>query len=127
MRACEFCLRVLAQDRDVEFKHKPVTEKQWGEIVSSLELKVRELREANRKEWSVPEAREAHIRYYAELVQELRGFNEAWRRHLSHADVNAFYTSNEALTIFNHVRRFMEKIAQRISERAVTPKYWHVT
>jgi hypothetical protein len=124
MRAAEFALRALARDRDVEFKDKPLEDKQWGEILGALEKKVRVLREADRKQWPSAQARDAQIVFYNEVVQELRGFNDAWRRQLSHADTQAFYERDTALGILKHVRTFMQKLASRISETSVTTEYW---
>jgi len=68
--------------------------------------------------------RDEQIRFYAEVVQELRGFNDVWRRHVSHADTLAFYEHDNAVGILKHVRTFMQKIASKISEGAVTSEYW---
>jgi hypothetical protein len=124
MRAAEFSLRALAVDRNVIFKDKPLEEKEWGQILTSLETRATELRNAARTSWPSPEIRDAQIRFYNEVIQELRGFNDAWRRHVSHADAAAFYDRNTAMGIFEHVRLFMQKISGKISETYVTDKYW---
>ena len=124
MRASEFGLRALARDRDVEFKDKPLEDRQWGEILNALQTKLNALRNADRKNWPSIEARDPQIIFYNEVVQELRGFNDAWRKHLSHADVLAFYERDNALGILKHVRTFMQKLASRISETSITPEYW---
>ena len=71
-----------------------------------------------------PEARDARIRFYSELVQEVRGFNDAWRRHVSHADASAFYNRDSAHGVFVHVKSFFRGQLQRLSDQAVIPKYW---
>ena len=124
MRAAEFALRSAARDRDVNFKEKPLEEKEWGQILGSLEGRISELRNSNRSCWRTPELRDTQIRFYSEVVQELRGFNDAWRRHVSHADALAFYERDEALGIFKHVRGFFQKIAERISETSAAEQYW---
>lgn len=124
MRAAEFALRALARDRDLAFKDKPLEDKQWGEILSALEGKLTVLRNADRKSWALAEARDAQIRFYNEVVQELRGFNDAWRRHISHADTQAFYESDTALGILKHVRAFMQKLSVKIPESSITPEFW---
>ena len=124
MRACEFSLRALARDRDIEFKDKPLDEKEWGQILDVLESKVGKLNRADRALWVDSKARDMQLRYYSGLVQELRSFNVAWRRHISHADVRAFYDAEEAMGIFNHVRTFMQNISERISETTITPEIW---
>lgn len=64
------------------------------------------------------------IRFYSEVVAELRQFNEAWRRHISHAREDGIYDPNYASGVFKHVRVFMQKLAEKISEQSVTLKYW---
>ena len=124
MRAAEFSLRAVAKDRRVSFADKPLDQKEWGHILGALEGKLKEFRLADGKLWNKPEYKEAQIQFYNEVIQELRGFNEAWRRHLSHADPDAFYNREYAAGIMKHVRHFMQKLAQRISENQATPEYW---
>ena len=124
MRVTEFGLRALATDRNVEFKDKPLSEKEWGQILNSLESKLTGLRQANANAWQNKELREPQIRYYSELVQELRGFNDAWRKHVSHADALAFYDHGHAVSIYGHVRTFMLKLSEKVSEYSQTPEYW---
>ena len=90
MRAVEFAMRALARDRDVSFKDKPLDEKEWGQILSALESRISALRQAARTCWPSGEVRESQIRFYNEVIQELRSFNDAWRKHVSHADAAAF-------------------------------------
>jgi hypothetical protein len=103
MRAVEFALRALARDRSVIFKDKPLDEKEWGQILSSLEAKLSELRQAPRTNWSSGDARESHV---------------------SHADAHAFYDGDQARSVFNHVRALMRKLAIKISEVSATPEFW---
>jgi hypothetical protein len=124
MRAAEGALRAVAVDRKVEFANKPLDQQEWGTILGALEGKLRELRLADGKLWKTPEYKESQIRFYNEIIQELRGFNEAWRRHISHADPAAFYDRYYAEGIMKHVRMFMQKLASRISEETATLEYW---
>lgn len=125
MRAAEVALRALAKDRDVIFKDKPLEQKEWGEILGALEGKVKDLRLGDSKRWSKPEIREVQIRFYNEVLQELRGFNEVWRRHLSHVHEGSLYDRDYAMSVFNHVRAFMQKLAGKISEDTITPEFWN--
>jgi len=124
MRASEVTLRALARDRQVAFKDKPLEQKEWGQILPKLDAVVREMRDSDAKNWLKPEFKEAQVHFYSELVPELRSFNEAWRRHISHADTEAFYDRDQAASIMNHVRKFMQKLSTRIGETKVTPIYW---
>jgi hypothetical protein len=124
MRAAEFGLRALANDREIEFKDKPLEHKEWGQILPALGTHVTELRARKAKDWKSPFVRDNQIRYYNEIIQELRSFNEAWRRHLSHADTEAFYDRDEAASIMTHVGLFMQKLSIHISEHSRTPFIW---
>jgi hypothetical protein len=124
MRACEVGLRALARDREVEFRDKPIDQKEWGQILPALDSKLKILRETKLDSWSRAEFKEAQIRFYGELIAELRSFNEAWRRHISHADTEAFYDRDYALSVMNHVKTFFQKLSSKISESNQTPMYW---
>jgi hypothetical protein len=126
MRAAEFGLRALARDRNVEFKDKPLEEKEWGQILPGLEKKIRELGESPQSSWPSLGIKSEQIRFYAEVVQELRGFNDSWRKHVSHADTLAFYEIGTAVDILGHVRSFMQKLSTKVSEHTVTEMYWAV-
>ena len=82
------------------------------------------MREDGIVNWKMPEYKEAQVHFYSEVVQELRGFNEAFRKYISHADPDAFYDRDYALSILKHVRLFMQKLAEKIAEGKVMPKYW---
>ena len=124
MRAAEVGLRALASDREAKFKNKPLDQQEWGTILTYLDTCIRELRESPISNWIDSGIRDTQIRFYSELIAELRQFNEAWRRHLSHAREDGFYDRYYAMSVFEHVRLFMQKLAERISETSVTPKYW---
>jgi hypothetical protein len=64
------------------------------------------------------------VRFYNEVVQEFRGFNEAWRRHLAHAHKDSIYDRDYAKSVMGHVKKFMEKLATKISENSTTPPCW---
>lgn len=124
MRAVEFALLALAADREIVFKNKPLDDAQWGEILSALEGRLVQLRNAPRTSWPQPNVRDSQIRFYNEVIQEIRSFNDAWRRHVSHAGTLAFYERDDALGILKHVRALMQKMAPKISETSVTPEFW---
>jgi hypothetical protein len=124
MRAAEVALRAIAIDRQVAFASKPIDQQEWGTILGALEGRLKELRLDDGKNWASLEFKDTQIQFYNETVQELRGFNEAWRRYLSHADPQAFYDHDDAAGVFKHVKKFMQKLAPKIGEATTTPKYW---
>jgi len=124
MRAAEIALRALASDRQIAFANKPLDQQEWGVILDALEKVVTQMRRDAITLWPKPEIKDVQIRFYNEVVQEFRGFNEAWRRHLAHAHKDAMYDRDYAASVMGHVRKFMEKLAEKISESSVTPVYW---
>lgn len=124
MKAAEVGLRALAVDRNAEFKDKPLDQQEWGKILPHVDATIKSLREAPGKMWINPGIRDMQIRFYGEVVAELRQFNEAWRRHLAHAREDGIYDHDYASNVFKHVTKFMQKLSKRISENAVTPEYW---
>jgi hypothetical protein len=124
MRAAEVGLRALATDRELEFGDKPLDQQDWGTIFPQLESCIKQLRNDALSLWVNPGVKDIQIRFYSEVVGELRQFNDAWRRHVSHARVDGIYDRDYAMSIFNHVRLFMQKLATKISEISKTPKHW---
>ena len=124
MRVAEVGLRALATDRNVSFANKPLDQQEWGTILGALEGKLKDLRLADGKNWQRREDKDAQVQFYNDTVQECRAFNEAWRRHLSHADPRAFYDHDEAGNILKHVKLFMQKLATKVSETNTTPEFW---
>jgi hypothetical protein len=124
MRTAEIGLRALARDREIAFPDKPLELKEWGEILPNLDSKVAKMREESVKKWTDAQIKEIQVRFYGEVSQELRVFNEAWRRHLAHAREDAFYDRDYAADVMKHVKKFMHKLASKISEKEITSKYW---
>lgn len=122
MRAAEIALRVLALDRGVSYPNSSVDDQQCGVLIVSLDTKLKDLRAADKKLWPSESIKSEQIRFYHAASIELRSFNEAWRKHVAHAGY--FYDRDEAVSIFNHVRKFMQILAPKISEVSVTPEYW---
>ncbi len=124
MRASEIGLRSLAKDRDMKFPDKPLELSEWGAILPKLDSIVSDMRKDNAANWTDPQIKEAQVRYYNELSQELRTFNEVWRRHISHAREDGFYERDYAKSVMSHVEKMMQKLATKITENEITPKYW---
>jgi len=124
MRAVEIALRSLATDRRVEFAKGSLSAKQWGELIDALEGKVGSLRKTDSKLWNSSNVKDSQVRFYHDALIEFRSFNEAFRRHVSHADPDAFYDRDQALSVANHSGAFMRKLASKISELSVGPEFW---
>jgi hypothetical protein len=124
MRVAEVGLRALAADRNASFKNKPIDQQEWGTILGYLDGAIKALREAPSSNWKNPGIKDVQVRFYSEVVAELRSFNEAWRRHIAHARADGIYDHDYANSVFKHVTKFIQKLAEKISEARVTPEYW---
>ena len=124
MRVAEVGLRALAVDRNAAFKNKPVYQQEWGAILGHLDSVIKDLRQAPASNWTNPGIKDVQVRFYSEVVSELRAFNEAWRRHIAHAREDGIYDHDYASSVFKHVTKFMQKLAEKIGENKVTPEYW---
>jgi hypothetical protein len=124
MRAAEIALRALAKDRSVAYPQSSVDEQQCGTLITSLDSKLSALRSADKKLWPSESLKNEQIRFYHAATIELRSFNEAWRKHVCHAGGDSFYDRHQAMSVFEHVRTFMQTLAPRISESGGTPEHW---
>jgi hypothetical protein len=125
MQVAEVGLRTLAWDRRVEVKKwkqqsiVPLEYAQWGDMIVGLEAKKKLIHQWNRPKHLKDKA----YRYYTHAILEIDSFNEIWRKHISHAR-NTLYPSDVAISCWGHVYRFMESLAERMSEEERTPLIW---
>lgn len=120
MEAAEFGLRALANDRRVEIKggKVPLDRAQWGQVLSELSGKVSEI-----KDWPVRSEKNDAMQFYNDALISVRAFNDGYRTHISHARGRT-YQDDETFALQGHVKRFMQKLASRISDTEVTPEIW---
>jgi len=78
----------------------------WDEIIGELEGKLAVLRGITRSK-----RREAKIEFCIELLKELRHMKDLWRNKVMHT--RATYDEKQAESAFNHVRAFMQKLAEK--------------
>lgn len=128
MQAAEIGLRALAWDRRVTvLRHKgktvvPLDFAQWGEIIGELGKKKDLI-----NNWKRGKAlREDAFQYYSSVIFEVSSFNEIYRKHISHAR-GKLYEDDTAVSCWGHVSRFMDKLAERMSETERTRLVWNAT
>src|SRR6185437_13955935 len=125
MQVAEIGLRTLAWDRRVEVKKwkkqtiVPLDYAQWGDMINGLEKKKELINHWKRS----PHLKEKAYRYYTHAILEIDSFNEIWRKHISHAR-NTLYESDVAISCWGHVHRFMQSLAEYMSEEKRTPLVW---
>ena len=126
MQVAEIGLRILAWDRRIDVKRGkkqvviPLNYAQWGEMIGQLQKA-----ELLINQWSRSKSlREEAGRYYRRAVLEVDSFNEIFRKHISHAR-GELYQPDTAINCWGHVYRFMDTLAERMSETQRTPKIWN--
>jgi hypothetical protein len=119
MRVAEIGLRALARDRKVALpKNAPLELGTWEQIIDRLE-------DSEEKIHNYPKtiAREQQYAFYHGALMEIRRFKNVWRNNIMHARDE--YDRNQALSVFTHVKEFMNVLATRISETSEPlPEQW---
>jgi hypothetical protein len=125
MQVAEVGLRALARDRRVIIvKHKgktvvPLDYAQWGDIIDALRNKQLLIHQWRRNK----PLKEQAIQYYSSLIFEVSSFNDIYRKHISHAR-GTVYEDDTAISCWGHVSRFMDKLAERVTETKRTHNVW---
>jgi len=84
----------------------------WEPAIAQIESRVAGMR--SDPTWkSLPDCKEQQ-EYYSQAVSYLRTVKDAWRNYTMHA--RAKYTEEEAEQIFNAVKGFIRKLAEKVSE-----------
>jgi hypothetical protein len=126
MQVAEIGLRTLAWDRRVEvLRHKkqvfvPLEYALWGEMIGQIQKARDQINHWPRSKALKDEA----VRYYTRAVFEVDAFNEIFRKHISHAR-GEVYEPDVAISCWGHVYRFMDMLAERMSETDRTPNIWN--
>jgi hypothetical protein len=121
MRAVEWALRALCVDlgfQRVRTKNKktgkvtyiPLGWSDWETLLNQLESRVND-RIAKAKRGP---KKQLYQEFYQPALQEIKGMKDAWRNHVMHT--RREYTAKEADAVFEHVRRLMAKLAERVCE-----------
>ena len=122
MQGAEVGLRSLAWDRRVTVtkwkKQVPLEFAQWGDMIGEIQKKNELINHWPRS------LREEASRYYKRALFEVDSFNEIFRKHISHAR-GELYEPDVAISCWGHVYRFMDMLAERMSETNRTPNVWN--
>jgi hypothetical protein len=125
MQVAEVGLRILAWDRRVIIQRGksrtivPLDFAQWGEIIGELEKKKALINNWNRGKMLREEANQ----FYSSVIFEVSSFNEIYRKHISHAR-GKLYEDDTVISCWGHVYRFMDRLAERMSETERTRLVW---
>jgi hypothetical protein len=89
-----------------------------GSIIAVVSTKVREI-----NSWQDRHKNAGAQQFYNALILELSAFHEGHRNHLAHGRGVA-YTDDNAVALIGHVRRFLMRLSDKITESAVTEEIW---
>jgi hypothetical protein len=118
MRAVEYALRALAQDRQVTLPKSAVLDlATWEDIIKQLEGA-----ELAIQGYPRTSAREKQFKFYHGAMMEFKRFKNVFRNSVMHTRDD--YDRDAAHGVFVHVRDFMKILATEISETKVTPMIW---
>jgi hypothetical protein len=107
MRVLEIGLTALGKEFNVSLAHT-----NWQPAILEIEKKIREMPADPR--WKVlPDCKEQQ-EFYAQAASHFGVLKDAWRNHTMH--VRGRYGDGEAEQIYNAVKAFMEKLAERLHE-----------
>jgi len=109
MRTAELGLRALARHLKVKIPKKGLEFAQWQQVLTGIESKVDDIR---RKPHSQKKADQ--IQFYHGALGEFYAFKDVWRNNVMH--MLGQYTHDDAAGAYNHVRGFMQRLANRIRE-----------
>lgn len=121
MRAVEWGLRTLATDLGIrrlrchnkktgKVKHTPLSWSVWDGIISDIKNRIaKRISKAQRGP-----KKQVYQEFYNPAVDNIERFKDAYRNHVMHTRRD--YLPGEASLIFEQVRYFMRRLANRLSE-----------
>jgi hypothetical protein len=107
MRVLEVGLASLGKVFGVSLQHT-----NWAPAIDQIESKIRDMHKD--PVWKALPGYKEQQHFYAQAASHFGIFKDAWRNHTMHA--RGKYTEEEAERIFETVKAFMQKLAERLSE-----------
>jgi len=111
MRVMEIGLTALGGVFGVSLAHT-----NWGPAISEIERKIRNMH--TDPAWKELADCKEQQRFYADAATHFAIIKDAWRNHTMHA--RGKYVQVESERIFESVRAFMQKLAERLSDEPTT-------
>ncbi len=110
MRVLEHGIKALAANVGLTFDVQ-----QWKNIIDEIEAKIDRMRD-NGIPGLDKAAKDARLQFLSEAAKEFFYFKDGWRNYVSHN--HAAYDENQALSVLEHTRAFMNHLASQLSEPA---------
>lgn len=107
MRVLEIGLTVLGKEFGVSLEQT-----NWGPAIGQIESKIRDMH-SDPKWKALPDWKERR-QFYSQAASHFGFLKDAWRNYTMHG--GGRYTEVEAERIFENVKGFMQKLAERLSE-----------
>jgi len=108
MRVLEAGLSALGKVFGVSLEHT-----NWGHALDQIESKIRNMRMD--PSWKAVSGYREQQEYYAQAASHLGILKDAWRNYTMHSHGEC--TLDEAEQIFDNVKSFMRKLAERLNEQ----------
>jgi hypothetical protein len=107
MRVLEIVLSILGAKFGISLAHT-----NWAPAIEQIESKIREMHKD--PVWKAMPDCKAQQEYYAQAASYFGIIKDAWRNYTMHA--RGKYTEQEAEHVYNNVKAFTQKLAERLSE-----------
>jgi hypothetical protein len=107
MRVLEVALTVLGKEFGVSLANT-----NWGPAIEQIESRVRDMHK-DPKWKALPDCKEQQA-FYAQAAAHFGVLKDAWRNYTMHGHVQ--YDEFEVEQVFNAIKAFMQKLAQKLSE-----------
>jgi hypothetical protein len=107
MRVLEIGLTALGAKFGVSLAHT-----NWSPAIDEIESKIREMHKD--PAWKALSDCKQQQEFYAQAASHFGILKDAWRNYTMH--VRGFYTEEQAERVFENVKGFMQKLAERLSE-----------
>jgi hypothetical protein len=105
--------RVRRSKKPGKKKYTTITYSQWEKMLGAVHVKV----DAKIDRLPPGKRKQDLQEFYYPLLQDLKGFKDAWRNHVMHG--RREYPVPEAKIVFEHVKRFMVVLSTRLSQASV--------
>jgi hypothetical protein len=112
MRVLEIGLAALGKEFGVSLEHT-----NWQPAIDQIEKKIRQMPQD--AAWRSRTDFKEYQEFYAQAASHFAILKDAWRNHTMH--VRGKYTEEEAERIFENVKSFMQKLAEKLAEDELIP------
>jgi hypothetical protein len=111
MRVVEVGLRAIAKRLRVRVGNGPLDYQTWGTIINGIQSALNTSTPPNS---AGLKKRAKFLEFSSGVMGEFNAFKDLWRNNVMHTRDS--YDEHQAMSAFNHVRGFMQRLAERIKE-----------